>query len=728
MPDHPARHPLAPLFEPSSIAVAGATERAGAIGAVVLSNLRAAGFAGRLVAVNPKYATVQGLPCVPDVAALGEPVDLLVITTPAATVPGLIEDAGRLGIRAAVVISAGFGEAGELGAGLERALREAARRHGVRVLGPNCLGMMRPALGVDATFALGGALPGALGLVSQSGAICTALIDWARPRGIGFSSLVSMGASTDVDFGEALDYLTQDPATRHILLYVEGIREAGRFVEALRAAAAAKPVFIIKSGRHPTGVRAAVSHTGAIVGADDVFDAVVRRAGAVRVRTLGQLVAAAQALADGVRPVGRRLAVITNAGGPGVLAADRAADADLDVELATLAPATAAALQAALPAHWSHGNPIDLIGDADAARYDAAVAACLADPGIDGLLVMLTPQAMTAPTRIAEALRERVRGATKPVLACWMGDASVSEGRALLQSAGIPTFGEPEPAVETFAQVAAWSRNRAGLAAASAGPVESAAAAPPPPAGIDLGAARALLGAARAAGRTLLTGAESRALLRAFGIPVVEPRAAATAEAAVACAAALGWPVALKIDSPDITHKSDVGGVRLGLGDEAAVRAAFAAILERAARERPAARLSGVTVERMQGGPGVRELLVGILRDPVFGPVVAFGAGGVAVEVYGDRAVELPPLDRALAAEMVNRTRISQTLGAFRGHEPACMEALHEVLERVAAMASLLPSLAELDINPLLLDARGALALDARVVLVPPAACDNPPN
>jgi acetyltransferase len=720
MPDHPARHPLAPLFEPSSIAVAGATERAGAIGAVVLSNLRAAGFAGRLVAVNPKYTSVQGVRCVPDVASLAEPVDLLVVTTPAATVPGLIEDAGRLGIAAAVVISAGFGEAGEQGAALERALRAAARRHGVRVLGPNCLGMMRPALGVDATFALGGAVPGSLGLVSQSGAICTALIDWARPRGIGFSSLVSVGASTDVDFGEVLDYLTQDPATRHILLYVEGIREAGRFVEALRAAAAAKPVFIIKSGRHPTGVRAAVSHTGAIVGADDVFDAVVRRAGAVRVRTLGQLVATAQALADGVRPVGRRLAVITNAGGPGVLAADRAADADLDVELATLSPATAAALQAALPAHWSHGNPIDLIGDADAARYDAAVAACLADPGIDGLLVMLTPQAMTAPTRIAEALRERARGATKPVLACWMGDASVSEGRALLQRAGIPTFGKPESAVETFAHVSAWARNQRRLAAAADRPSSQ-------PGGIDLGAARTLLDAARSAGRTLLTGAESRALLRAFGIPVVEPRSAATAEAAVAAAAALGWPVALKIDSPDITHKSDVGGVRLGLADAAAVRAAFEAILQRAARERPAARLEGVTVERMQGGAGVRELLVGILRDPVFGPVVAFGAGGVAVEVYGDRAVERPPLDRALAAEMVGRTRIARTLGPFRGLEPASVESLYDVLQRVAAMAACLPDLAELDINPLLLDARGALALDARVVLVPPAACDNPP-
>ena len=710
-------HPLSVLFEPRSIAVIGATERHGAIGAVVLANLLAAGFAGWLVAVNPKYDTVQGVRCVPDPGALDSAVDLAVITTPAARVPGLIEDCGRKGIRAAVVISAGFGEAGPAGRALERELHAAARRHGVRVLGPNCLGLMRPALGVDATFALGGALPGSLALVSQSGAICTALIDWARPRGIGFSSIVSLGGSTDVDFGEILDYLTHDPATRQILLYVEGVREAQRFISGLASAARVKPVIVLKSGRHPGGARAAVSHTGAIVGADDVFDAVVQRAGAVRVRSFSQLVDTAQTLASPFRARGSRLAVITNAGGPGVLAADRAADPDLEVELAQLAPATVAALQAALPAHWSHGNPVDLIGDADAARYEAAVSACLADAGVDGLLVMLTPQAMTDPTRIAEALAGRARDAGKPLLACWMGEASVSAGRALLQRAGIPVFDTPEPAVEWFSHLGACFRS---LQASPELAVEVPAWAPP-----DLDGARRIVADALRAGRSPLGSAESRRLLACFGIPVAASFAAATAEQAVERARELGFPVAMKIDSPDISHKSDVGGVQLGLADEDAVRAAFGRMLERVARERPQARVEGVSLERMQGGSATRELLVGLIRDPVFGPVVVFGAGGVSVEVHADRAVELPPLTPAQVRQMIARTRISRTLGAFRGWPAAHVGALEAILLRVSALACALPEVLELDINPLLLDSHGALALDARMVLGAAPACDN---
>jgi acetyltransferase len=711
-------HPLSCLFEPGSVAVIGATERRGAIGAVVFANLLAAGFAGRLVAVNPKYDSVQGVRCVPDPGSLESAVDLAVITTPAARVPGLIEDCGRRGIRAAVVISAGFAEAGPAGRALDRELHAAARRHGVRVLGPNCLGLMRPALGVDATFALGGALPGSLGLVSQSGAICTALVDWARPRGIGFSSIVSLGGSTDVDFGEILEYLTQDPATRQILLYVEGVRQAQRFVSGLAGAARVKPVIVLKSGRHPDGARAAVSHTGAIVGADDVFDAVVRRAGAVRVRSFSQLIDAAQALSRPFRPRGSRLAVVTNAGGPGVLAADRAADPDLDVELAQLAPATVAALQAALPAHWSHGNPVDLIGDADAVRYEAAVSACLADEGVDGLLVMLTPQAMTDPTRIAEALGRRAHEAGKPLLACWMGGASVSEGRALLQRAGIPVFDTPEPAVELFSHLSACIRNQQVLREP---PVAAPGLDPP-----DLAEARRIVTAALREGRTLLGSQQSRRVLACFGIPVATSEAAATADQAVERARQLGFPVAMKIDSPEISHKSDVGGVRLGLADEPAVRAAFALMLERVVKERPQARINGVTLERMQGGAGTRELLVGLVRDPAFGPVVVFGEGGVAVEVHADRAVELPPVAPAQAARMVARTRVSRTLGAFRGWPAADTGALESVLCRVSVLACALPEVVELDINPLLLDPRGALALDARLVLGAPPSCDNP--
>jgi acetyltransferase len=705
------RHYLAHLFEPASIAVIGASERPGAVGTVLLSNLVAAGFTGTLQAVNPKYASVQGVKCYPDVAHLPAPVDLAVIATPAAGVPQLITACGRRGIRAAVVLSAGFAEVGVEGAALERELVDAARAARVRVLGPNCVGLMRPSAGLNATFSHGAATSGSLALVSQSGAVCTAFVDWAQPQGVGFSSIISLGASADIDFGEILDYLVEDERTQHILMYVEGIHDARRFVSGLRAAARAKPVIVIKAARHPIGVRAAVSHTGAIVGADDVFDAAIRRAGAVRVGTLGQLVAAASALSSNVRPRGNRLAVITNGGGPGVLAADRAAD--LDVELATLSPVTTAALQAALPANWSHGNPVDLIGDAGAERYVAAIDACFADQGIDGVLALLTPQAMTAPTDTARAVIECANRSDKPLIACWMGGAVVAEGRRRLQAAGVPVFSTPETAVEMFAHVSAWYRNQQTLLQVP-GPLSDQ----PTP---DLAGARALIDAALAQGRTLLTAAESKALLSCFRIAVANSLPAASATAAVAAAAELGYPVAMKIDSPDITHKSDVGGVQLRLANAAAVRTAFTAMLARVRRERPQAHVDGVALERMHDGRGARELMVGVLRDEVFGPVIVAGSGGIAVEVHADRAVELPPLNRQLASDMIGRTRIARTLGAFRGLPPVDRAALEAVLLRVSEMACELPQIRELDINPLLADSYGAVAVDARVVLAAPA-------
>ena len=432
----PERHYLTPLFEPASVAVIGATERARAVGAVLVRNLLEAKYRGALFGVNPKYRAVHGVPCYGAIGKVPQRVDLAVIATPAATVPGIVEQCGKAGVRAAVVISAGFSEAGPAGAKLERAMLENARRHRLRVVGPNCLGLMRPELGLNATFARGAALPGALGLVAQSGAVCTAMLDWAHPNGVGFSSVVSLGGSTDVDFGEIIDYLIEDPRTEHILLYIEGVRSARRFVSALRAAARVKPVIVMKVGRHPAGSRAAVSHTGAIVGLDDVFDAVVKRAGVVRVATIGQMVAAAQALSVRVRPQGDRLAVVTNGGGPGVMAADRAAD--LGIPLAQLAAGTFEALKPALPAHWSHGNPLDLIGDADAARYRAAVSACLADEGVDGVLAILTPQAMTEPTAAAQAVIDAAKGSSKPVLACWMGEEQTACARRTIGSTVTP--------------------------------------------------------------------------------------------------------------------------------------------------------------------------------------------------------------------------------------------------------------------------------------------------
>ncbi len=705
-------HYLAPLFEPRSVALVGASERVDKVGGRLLENLRGDGYRGALFAVNPKYANVRGVPCVPSIAALGQRVDLAVIATPAASVPDIIEQCGVAGIPAAVVITAGFSESGPEGAGLEARLLAAARRHGVRVLGPNCIGLMRLPLGLNATFARGHALAGSLALVSQSGAVCTAMLDWATSNGVGFSSVISLGGSTDVDFGEVVDYLAADEKTEHILLYIEGVRDGRRLVGSLRAAARMKPVILMKVGRHPAGSRAAVSHTGAIVGKDDVFDAVVRRTGVVRVKGMADLVAAAQALASHVRPTGERLAVVTNGGGPGVMAADRAAD--LGVELAALAPATVQALQAALPANWSHGNPIDLIGDAGPERYRAAMDACLADPGIDGIVAILTPQAMTQPEAAARAVIDSVQGSSKPVIAAWMGEASVEVARAQLRKAGLPVFRGPEMAVETFAHLAAFYRNQRALLQAP-GPL---AHREPP----DLERARALVGCALGQGRNALTMLESKALLEAFRIPVVRTAGAASAEAAASAASAIGFPVAMKIDSPDVTHKSDVGGVRLALADADAVRAAFAQIVAAVKARRPEARVTGVTVEAMVARPHGRELMVGIVRDAVFGPAITFGAGGIAVEVLRDRAVALPPLNAALVADMIRDTRVGRMLAEFR-HLPAVdRAALEAVLLRVSEMACELPEIDELDVNPLIADEAGAIAVDARVVLRPAPA------
>ena len=700
-------HYLAALFEPRSVALVGASAGPGKVGALVLENLLAGGFQGKLYAVNPRHESVRGVPCFASVGKLPEAVDLAVIVTPAATVPGVIDECGRAGIRAVVVITAGFREVGEEGAALEHALLDNARRHGIRVLGPNCVGLMRTPIGLNATFGRGQALPGALALVSQSGAVCTAMLDWARPMGVGFSSVISLGGSSDIDFGEVIDYLAADPETGQVLLYAEGVRDGRRLVGSLRAAARAKPVIVMKVGRHPAGSRAAVSHTGAIVGRDDVFDAVVRRTGIVRVKTAGELVAAALALASNVRPRGERLAVVTNGGGPGVMAADRAAD--LGVPLATLSEATIARLHKVLPPNWSHGNPVDLIGDAGPERYAAAVSACLEDPGVDGVVAILTPQAMTDADAAAQAVIDAQTQSTKPVIGCWMGEASVVSARALMRSAGMSEFRLPEMAVEAFAYLAQFYRNQSVLLEAPPPLVHR-----DPP---DLQAARTIVAAALAAGQSVLGATESKQFLAAFRIPIVSSVDAATAEAAVAAAGKAGYPVVMKIRSPDITHKSDVGGVRLGLANAQAVRAAFEEMTGEVARGRPAARIEGVSVERMVASPHGRELMVGVTTDEVFGPAITFGAGGIAVEVLRDRAVALPPLNAALVADMIRGTRVAKMLDAFR-HLPAVdRAALEEVLLRASEMACEIPELMELDLNPLVADENGVLALDARVVV-----------
>ena len=704
-----SRHYLHTLFNARSVAVFGASEREDSVAGTLFRNLRKSGYGGEVYPVNPKHETVFGERCYASADELPAVPELALIATPAPTIAPIMAQCGQRGIRHAVVLSAGFREVGEPGAALEAAVIRVAKQYGIRFIGPNCLGIQRPAIGLNATFSQGATLSGDLALVSQSGAICTAMLDWAESNGIGFSSVISTGASADLDFGEILDYLAHDTQTRGILLYIEGIRDARRFMSALRATTRFKPVIMVKVGRHEAGSKAVQSHTGALVGSDAVFDALVRRAGVVRVNTILQLFAAARALSSHIRPSGNRLAIVTNGGGPGVMATDLAVD--LGVRMAELSPATLATLDGALPANWSRGNPLDIIGDAAAGRYRAAVDACLADDNVDGVLVMLTPQAMTRPTEVAEAVVVAAQTSHKPVLTCWMGEAQVHAGRRLFKQAGIPYFTTPEPAVEVFSFLSAFYENQRQLMQ-TPGPLSQQTEP-------DVEGARLIVESALAQGRHLLNEVESKALLAAFRIPIASALIARSPMEAMLMAQQIGFPVVLKINSPDITHKSDVNGVRLGVSSGQAVRSAFGEMLADVQRLRPDATLDGIVVEPMVKRPHAREVLLGMTSDPVLGPVIVFGAGGVDVEALQDRAVTLPPLNRYLAHDLIGRTRVATLLGAFRNRPPADMDALENILLRLSEMVCELPWLSELDINPLLVDDRGALALDARIVIAP---------
>jgi len=700
-------HYLKRLFQPSAVAVFGASERQGAVGTLVFKNMLEGGFSGQVYPINPKRESVQGEKAYASLEALNRPVDLAVVTTPAVSVPGIIEACGIHGVKYAVILSAGFREVGAEGIRLERAVLENARRYGIRFIGPNCLGIMRPRTGLNATFNNGGAKTGKLALVSQSGAVCTAILDWAQANEVGFSTVVSTGISADLDFGEILDYLVSDPGTESILLYVEGIHNARSFVSGLRAAARAKPVIVLKVGRHDAGSKAAESHTGALAGADDVFDAALRRAGVVRGMRIAHLFAAASTLAARYRAQGDRLAIVTNGGGPGVMATDRAAD--LGIPLAELSAATMERLNEVLPPTWSHANPVDVIGDATPERYRQAVEACLVDKGVNGVLVILTPQAMTDPTGVAEAVIGLSEKNKKPLLTCWMGETQVEEARDKLVAAGMPTFNTPETALEAFSYLTAHYQNQKLLLQTPG--TMSQHEAP------DVDGARLIIEGALSEGRKVLSETESKAVLEAFHIPTARTSVVHSPAEALVQAQSIGFPVVLKINSPDITHKSDAGGVRLGIANGQAVRSAYNELMADVTRNRPDARLEGVTIEPMLQRTNGRELLCGLFRDPVFGPVVTFAAGGTAVEVMADRAVALPPLNLVLARDMVQRTRVAKMLKAFRHMPPADMPALEQVLLRVSEIACELPWVQELDINPLIVDETGAIAVDARVVV-----------
>ena len=690
------------LFSPASVAVIGASDRPGRVGATVWRNLRRAGFGGTLMPLNRRLSQLDGCTVARSVAELPQVPELAVICTPPASVPGLVAELAAAGTRAAVVLTAGLG-------GDERcAMLQSARPHLLRVLGPNCIGLQVPAIGLDASFAHACALDGELAFVSQSGALVTAMLDWARGRGIGFSKVVSLGEHADVDFGDMLDYLASDPATRAILLYIESVESSRKFMSAARAAARNKPVIVVKSGRTAQGQRAAASHTGALAGSDLVFDAAIRRAGMLRVDTLQELFMAAETLARWRDNKAQRLVVLTNGGGAGVMAADAAASAG--IELAELQPATRSRLDEVLPANWSGANPIDIIGDAPVDRYLRTIEALRTDPAGQAILFVHAPTAIVPADDIARALVPLAAARPPYLLGCWLGGPAVDAARRTFHDAGLTAYATPEEAVRAFAMLVDYRRNQELL-------MEAPAAAAPGPAA-DVAAAQVVVERALAEGGEWLSEPQAKAVLSAYGIAVATTRTVpADADAAALAAREIGFPVALKVLSPQISHKSDVGGVALDLEDEAAVRAAAAAMAARVQRRRPDAVLQGYTVQSMVRRAHARELIVGASIDPVFGPVVLFGQGGVAVEVLADRAIGLPPLNAPLARALVARTRVARLLGAYRDVPAADLDALTGVLAAVSQLLADLPHLAELDINPLLVDASGAIALDARIRL-----------
>ena len=694
------------LFDPGSVALVGASERPHSVGAAVLRNLLAGGFRGPIMLVNPHHEMVSGLPVYRDVSLLPAAPDLAVICTPPATVPGLIAELGLRGTRAAVVITAGLSTKERSGASSEHdRMLAAAKPHLMRILGPNCVGLLVPAIGLNASFAPIAALPGRVALVSQSGALVTAILDWAASRRIGFSKFVSLGEGSDVDLGDILDYLASDAQTRSILLYVEAVTAARKYMSAARAAARNKPVVIVKAGRSREGARAATSHTGALAGSDAVYDAAIRRAGMLRVDTTDDLFNAAETLARAQPLRGARLAIMTNGGGPGVMATD--ALIEIGGELPALSEASLRALDHVLPPNWSRANPIDIVGDAPAERYVQTMDALLADRDVDAVLLIHAPTAIVPSDDIARALLPSVQRERRNVLGCWLGGEGVRQARELFSNAGVPTFGTPEEAVTAFQHMVQYRRNQQLLLQVP--PARSAEFAH------DRRRANRMLQLALAEGRSMLSEAEAKEVLSAYGIPVVPTRTVTSATEAVAAAMQFGFPVALKLLSHDISHKSDVGGVVLDLADAGAVASAAGLIEQRLRELRPDASLQGFTVQPMVRRPRAQELLVGAATDAVFGPVIMFGQGGVATEIVADRAIGLPPLNAVLARDLIERTRVSHLLAGYRDRPPADTDAIVRTLVQVSQLLADLPSIAELDINPLLADETGVIALDARI-------------
>lgn len=699
-------HPLDAIFAPRSVAVIGASDRPGSVGRAVLWSLLSNSFGGTVYPVSEKRANVLGIKAYRDVSQIPEPIDLAVIVTPAESVPTVIGQCVAKGVRGAIVISAGFKEHGEHGKELERQVLERLRGSGMRLIGPNCLGVMNPISGLNATFASNMARPGNVAFISQSGALCTAILDWAHKEVVGFSAFVSIGSMLDVGWGDLIDYLGNDPRTHSIVMYMESVGDARSFLSAAREVSLSKPIIVIKAGRTAAAAHAAASHTGTLAGSDEVLEAAFRRCGVLRVNTIADLFYMAEALSKQPRPKGPRLAVVTNAGGPGVLAADSIISAG--GELSELSPTVLDQLNQILPSHWSHNNPVDVLGDALPDRYAKVIETVAADTNNDGLLAVLCPQGMSHPTLTAEKLVPLAKGLGKPVLACWMGGSEMGPGIELLNRAGIPTFPYPDTAARIFYYMWRYSYLLRGLYETPVLPQGEEAP--------DRVRAEAIIQVARRSGRTLLTETESKELLACYQIPTAATLEAHTEDEAVAKADELGYPVVVKLLSHTITHKTEVGGVRLNIGTPELVRKAWREIEASVGEKAGAAHFLGVTVQPFVAPEGY-ELILGSSVDAQFGPVMLFGTGGQLVEVFGDRSLSLPPLNTTLARRLMEQTKIFKALQGVRGRKPIDLGALEQLLVRFSHLVVEQKWIQEIDINPLLASPQGLTALDARIIV-----------
>ncbi len=694
---------LQKIFHPQTIAAIGASDRDGTVGNALITNLLSGDFSGRIYPVNPKHKIIAKLKSYPSVADLPEQIDLAIIATPARVVPKVVRECGEAGVGGLLIISAGFKEAGEKGKEMNASILKMGKRYGMRILGPNCLGFINPTIGLNASFASGMALPGKMAFISQSGALCSAILDWSIDQSVGFSHFVSVGSMTDIGFHDLIDYFGSDPNTSAILIYMESLRNPRRFMSAARAFARSKPIIVLKAGKSEEGARASLSHTGSLAGSDDVFRTAFRRAGILQVETIQQLFDCAQALAMQPLPKGNHLAVVTNAGGPGILATDYLISRQ--GVLASLSENTLEQLNRLLPSHWSHGNPVDLLGDAGAEQYAEAVKCCMEDRDVDAILVILTAQSVTDPADVARRLIEIE--APKPMLACWMGEKEVLDGREILEAGKIPNYRYPESAVDVFLKMYGYSNNLKMLYETPPNI--------PDRFNPEKDKARELIQQVLNTGRKQMTETEAKVLLQHYGIPVPMGKVVQSAEEAARYAKEIGFPVVMKIASSEIGHKTDIGGIILDISDPNEAKTAFEQISEKAKTLAPEAKVDGVRVEKMIYKQ--YELLIGAKKDPMFGPVIVFGKGGVLVEYYRDTNMGIPPLNMALAKRIIRGTKVNRLLLGFRGMPAADLKLLEFLLVKFAYLVMDFPEIKEIDINPFVIDAEGGLALDAHIVL-----------